>query len=408
MAAAVADTGPLCAGIDPSSVLLDRWGLPDEPRGLREFASRCVEAFAGTVAAVKPQVAFFERFGSAGMAALERLLEWARDAELLVIADAKRADIENTMTGYATAWLDPQSPLSADAVTAVPYLGLAALQPMIEVAARHDRGVLVVVRSSNPEGRVVQEARTGSGTGPSVEDQLLSEIATANNGPGARPGTVGAVIGATLPPTSFSLATLGGVVLAPGVGAQGATAADVAAALRRLRPRDGTAERVEVAAVGGARRGQPRRGRPPRGRGDGRRVRRLGLSTATDGRGPPPVATVHVWRTTPRALSPSRTPSSGGRPARPTRSRAGTPTTTGGSSSTSPARAPRSRAVTPATRTIVGTRISTWSPAWASAPTGFARVEPDRARRRRVLARRARPLPADLRGMSRAGRSSRW
>jgi orotidine-5'-phosphate decarboxylase len=225
---AVAATGPLCAGIDPSSALLDRWGLPDDPRGLREFASRCVEAFAGTVPVVKPQVAFFERFGSAGLAALEHLLEWAREAELIVIADAKRADIENTMAGYATAWLDPVSPLSADAVTAVPYLGLASLEPMIETAARHERGVVVVVRSSNQEGREVQEARTGSGTGPSVEDLLLSEIATSNNGPGARPGTVGAVIGATLAPTSFALSSLGGVVLAPGVGAQGATAADVA------------------------------------------------------------------------------------------------------------------------------------------------------------------------------------
>ncbi len=228
VASAVASTGPLCAGIDPSSALLDRWGLPDDPSGLREFGSRCVEAFAGTVPVVKPQVAFFERFGSAGLAALEHLLEWARDAELLVIADAKRGDIENTMTGYATAWLDPVSPLSVDAVTAVPYLGLGSLEPMVELAARHQRGVVVVVRSSNREGREVQEARTGSGTGPSVEDLLLSEIATANNGPAARPGTVGAVIGATLAPTSFSLASLGGVVLAPGVGAQGATAADVA------------------------------------------------------------------------------------------------------------------------------------------------------------------------------------
>ncbi len=227
--AAVAATGPLCAGIDPSSALLERWGLSDDPRGLREFSSRCVEAFAGTVGVVKPQVAFFERFGSAGLAALEHLLEWAREAGLVVIADAKRADIENTMTGYATAWLDPESPLSADAVTAVPYLGLAALAPMIEVAARHDRGVLVVVRSSNPGGRVVQEARTGSGTGPSVEDLLLSEIATSNNGADGRRGAVGAVIGATLAPTPFPLASLGGVVLAPGVGAQGASAADIAA-----------------------------------------------------------------------------------------------------------------------------------------------------------------------------------
>ena len=105
VAAAVARTGPLCAGIDPSPELLGAWGLSDDGAGLRQFGLRCVEAFAGVVPVVKPQVAFFERRGSAGVAALETLLEEARTAGLLVIADAKRGDIGSTMEAYARAWL---------------------------------------------------------------------------------------------------------------------------------------------------------------------------------------------------------------------------------------------------------------------------------------------------------------
>jgi orotidine-5'-phosphate decarboxylase len=229
VAAAVAGSGPLCAGIDPSDALLDQWGLTDDAEGVRSFGMRCVEAFAGIVPVVKPQVAFFERWGSAGMAALESVLAAARSAGLLVIADAKRGDIGNTMEAYASAWLEPDSPLCADAVTALPYMGLGALQPMFDLAAAHGRGVIVVVRSSNPEGRALQEALTAAGTGPSVEDTLLNEIAVLNHGGLLPAGTVGAVVGATLQPTRFRLAELGGTILAPGVGAQGATANQVSA-----------------------------------------------------------------------------------------------------------------------------------------------------------------------------------
>ena len=229
VADAVAVHGPLCAGIDPSAGLLERWGLDTDAGGLRQFGLRCVEAFAGVVPVVKPQVAFFERCGSAGIAALEEVIAEARSAGLLVIADAKRGDIGSTMEAYASAWLDPGSPLGADAVTAVPYLGLGALQPLIDLAAAGGRGVIVVVRSSNPEGRPLQEALTGRGQGPSVEDLLLGEIAGLNADGRVPPGTVGAVVGATLEPSAFPLKTLGGVILAPGVGAQGAGAAEVAA-----------------------------------------------------------------------------------------------------------------------------------------------------------------------------------
>ncbi len=226
VAAAVRATGPLCAGIDPSPELLRDWGLTDDSAGLRAFCARCVEAFAGEVGLVKPQAAFFERHGAAGVAELERLIATARDAGLLVLVDAKRGDIDTTAQAYADAWLGDASPLAGDAVTAHPYLGLAALMPLVHLAARNGRGVLVVVRSSNPECRGLQQAVTAEGV--SVEDALLAEIAALNGSAEVPAGTVGAVIGATLPRSEFQLDQLRGVILAPGLGAQGAGPTDVA------------------------------------------------------------------------------------------------------------------------------------------------------------------------------------
>jgi orotidine-5'-phosphate decarboxylase len=226
VAAAVRATGPLCAGIDPSGALLTAWGLSDDAAGLRVFCRTCVDAFAGTVGVIKPQVAFFERHGSAGMAELERLIAEAGAAGLLVIADAKRGDIDSTAEAYADAWLGDGSPLAADAVTAHPYLGLGALAPLVRRAAANGRGVLVVARSSNPEGRALQQAVTPAGVG--VEDMLLEEIAALNGSPDVPTGTVGAVIGVTLAPSTFPLSQLGGVILGPGLGAQGAGPGDVA------------------------------------------------------------------------------------------------------------------------------------------------------------------------------------
>ncbi len=227
VSAAVRLHGPLCVGIDPSSTLLTSWGMTDDVEGLRAFCRVCVDAFGGSVGVIKPQVAFFERHGAAGLETLERLLQDASAAGLLVIADAKRGDIDSTAAAYADAWLRDESPLAVDAVTAHAYLGLGALEPMLRLAARNGRGVLVVARSSNPEGRSLQEARTAGGN--TVEDMLLGEIAARNASPDVPDGTVGAVVGATLESSTFPLSQLRGVVLAPGLGAQGATPADVAA-----------------------------------------------------------------------------------------------------------------------------------------------------------------------------------
>jgi orotidine-5'-phosphate decarboxylase len=223
---AVGATGPLCAGIDPSAELLHEWGLPDDAQGLRSFGARCVEAFGGVVPVVKPQVAFFERHGATGFAALEGLIAEAHGAGLLVIADAKRGDVGSTMDAYADAWLGTDSPLAVDAVTAHPYLGLGSLRPLFDAATKNGRGVFVVVRGSNPEGRDLQQSVIRGGA--SVEDSFLAELAGLNADSPGPLGPFGAVVGATLSPSSFPLPQVKGPFLSPGVGAQGGGPAEVA------------------------------------------------------------------------------------------------------------------------------------------------------------------------------------
>src|SRR5580658_5895637 len=143
--------GPLCVGIDPHSALLRAWGLGDDVAGLERFAGTVVEALADRVAVLKPQSAFFERFGSRGIAVLERTIADARSAGALVLLDAKRGDIGSTVEAYAQAYLDPASPLFADALTASPYLGFESLEPLYSTALRHGSGVFVLGFTSNPE-----------------------------------------------------------------------------------------------------------------------------------------------------------------------------------------------------------------------------------------------------------------
>ena len=224
----VAATSPLCVGLDPSSSLLKTWELEDSATGVEAMARTTLEAVAETAAAIKPQVAYFERHGSAGIAALERVIAEARSVGLLVVADAKRGDIDATMTAYGEAWLAEGSPLAADALTVTAYLGLGAMTEVFALARSTGRGVFCVVASSNPEGRLLQEARTHSGR--SVEANLLAELAAANQhqiGEGARLGSFGAVVGATRTAGTLPLGDLGGPYLVPGVGAQGATPNDV-------------------------------------------------------------------------------------------------------------------------------------------------------------------------------------
>ncbi len=219
--------GPLCVGIDPHTALLADWGLNDDPAGLERFVRIVTEAVAGEVVAVKPQSAFFERHGSAGIAVLERLLADLDEAGTLSILDVKRGDVGSTMTAYAQAYLLDAAPLAADAVTLSPYLGYESLRPAIDLAQETGRGVFVLGLTSNPEGAQVQHAGR-----PSVAERILAGAAADNAGaePFGHVGlVVGATVGAAIQDLGLDLCGAGGPVLAPGVGAQGGSPADLAA-----------------------------------------------------------------------------------------------------------------------------------------------------------------------------------
>ncbi|MEJ4100015.1 orotidine-5'-phosphate decarboxylase [Corynebacterium mastitidis] len=227
LAALALERGRLCVGIDPHPRLLRAWGLGDTVTGVAEFSARCVEAFAETVCLVKPQVAFYERFGSAGLAVLEETIAGLRRGGALVVADAKRGDIGSTMAGYASAWLDDDSPLCSDAVTVSPYLGVGALEPAFAAAETTGRGVFVLAATSNPEARALQGHRGEDGR--TISQQVVDEVARRNAAHGAHGalGNLGVVVGATVTQAP-DCRGLGGPVLMPGVGAQGGSARDVA------------------------------------------------------------------------------------------------------------------------------------------------------------------------------------
>jgi len=194
--AAIDAHGRLCLGLDPHASLLADWGLPDSAHGARELALSAVDAAQGSIGVVKPQVAFYERFGAAGYAVLEEVIGQARAQGMIVIADVKRGDIGSTMAAYGSAWLDPASPLSADAMTVVAYQGLGSAEPVIDLARTHGRGVFVLTATSNPEARDVQQSITG--TGRTVAGQLARDVAVQNAGTQGW-GMLGVVIGATEP-----------------------------------------------------------------------------------------------------------------------------------------------------------------------------------------------------------------
>jgi orotidine-5'-phosphate decarboxylase len=228
--------GPLCAGIDPHGPLLKAWGYEDDLDGLERFSRAAVEGLAPYVAAVKPQSAFYERFGSRGFAVLEKVILDARSAGTQVILDVKRGDIGSTSQAYADAFLDQTSPMAVDAITASPFLGFGSLAPMFDTARTHNAGVFVLALTSNPEGSQVQGASTT--TGGSVAGAVLDGLRGLNDG--AQPmGSYGAVVGATIGSTPEDL-DINGPLLVPGIGAQGGTAADVtrlfAGVLRNVLP----------------------------------------------------------------------------------------------------------------------------------------------------------------------------
>ncbi|MCU1585898.1 MAG: orotidine 5-phosphate decarboxylase [Microbacteriaceae bacterium] len=257
--------GQLCVGIDPHSFLLADWGLADSADGAREFGLRVVDAAVGTVGIVKPQVAFFERYGAAGFGALESVLAAARAAGLLVIADAKRGDLGTSVEAYGQAWLTPGSPLEADALTISAYMGVGSIERPMRLAEETGKGLFVLAATSNPEALAVQTATlvVGARAGKSVAASIVEDVGEWNaaqagrknatdgtpaTGDGESTGTestgtastegvtigsIGLVLGATVDFGAFGIDLAVGEpatpILAPGFGHQGARFGDLGA-----------------------------------------------------------------------------------------------------------------------------------------------------------------------------------
>lgn len=222
--------GPLCVGIDPHPGMVPALFGGDTAKGLEYWGRALVEAAAGKVAVIKPQVGFFERLGPGGMAALAAVTRAARDAGLLVLMDAKRGDIGSTAEGYAEAYLSPGAFFEADALTVNPYMGLDTLEPFAKRAKAGGKGLVVLVRTSNPGASDFQMLETGGkplymhiaeALRP-LTDRLMSPCGWSN---------LMMVVGATAPEEARRVRSAApkALFLVPGYGAQGA-AADAACA----------------------------------------------------------------------------------------------------------------------------------------------------------------------------------
>lgn len=225
----------LSVGIDPHDQLLQGWGLQITAAGAEKFGREIVAHSADAALCVKPQIAFFERFGSAGYRALEAIFADAREAGIPIIADVKRGDIGSTFDAYANAWLQPGSPLEADAMTVHAYQGFGTLSGALNIAATHEKGMFVLSATSNPEAAEVQKARTAGGE--TLAQSMIRNAQEWNSANQAEKtvGSVGVVLGATLNLSDFGIdiqdQKRGPItpILAPGFGHQGASLDEAAA-----------------------------------------------------------------------------------------------------------------------------------------------------------------------------------
>jgi orotidine-5'-phosphate decarboxylase len=222
--------GPLCAGIDPHAGRIPSLFGGDTPEGIEAWGLALVRAYEGRVACIKPQVALFERHGPAGMKALQTVAQAAGDAGLIVLMDAKRGDIGSTAEGYAAAYLGKDAPFHSDALTVNPYMGLDTLEPYVREGEANGKGVIVLVRTSNPGSADFQSrdlegaplyARVGEALGPLAE-RLMGQSGWSG---------LMMVTGATGPAEARAIRKIApkSLFLVPGYGAQGAPAADAMA-----------------------------------------------------------------------------------------------------------------------------------------------------------------------------------
>jgi orotidine-5'-phosphate decarboxylase len=225
----------VCVGIDPRLNQLPRiltQGVQDEQEAadaFLAFSKKIIDVVAPLVPVVKPQSAFFEELGPLGVVALREVNRYATSKGLLVILDGKRNDIGSTATAYARAYMGPNSPFGADALTVSPFLGADSLEPFVERCVEADAGIFVLVKTSNPGSGFMQDRVVDGCTISERIADLVQEksLATASS-PGAY-GSIGCVVGATYPEQLSAMRKRmpNSWILIPGYGAQGGGASDV-------------------------------------------------------------------------------------------------------------------------------------------------------------------------------------
>lgn len=226
---------PCIVGLDPALERMpENWlskqgttqqsTMAEKAEAIYQYNLMVLDAIADLVTAVKPQSAYYELFGSAGIVALEKTIMAARDRGLLVVLDVKRGDIASTATAYANSYLPskPARPLEADAITIVPYLGKDCLEPFFESAVQWGKGIFVCVKTSNPGASIIQEQKINNKYLYEIIADLIKPASDESIGESGYSG-IGAVVGATYPEAAYKLRKQlpNSLFLVPGVGAQG-------------------------------------------------------------------------------------------------------------------------------------------------------------------------------------------
>ena len=229
---AMAKYGPLCVGIDPHRKMLLNWGYKMDAQGAELFSMRMLQAMNGRAAAVKFQSSMFERYGSKGFAALERVLYAARQMDVITIVDCGHGGLSTTISALADAYFKPDAPLLTDAITLLPYYGARSMGGLINEALNNGRGVFIASLTSNREGASLQTAirQTGSYRGTTVAHGIAQTAQIFNNNTKGM-GSVGLIVGATIGDWmnggGIDLTSFTGPILSPGYGWQGAEANDL-------------------------------------------------------------------------------------------------------------------------------------------------------------------------------------
>ncbi len=219
-------TSPVCVGLDPQIAKLPQ-GIATDTEGILAFGKGIIDAVKDIACCVKPQLAYYELLGWEGMKAFWETCGYAKEQGLLVIADGKRGDIGSTCEAYADAYLSKESP--ADALTVNPYLGSDGVKPFIERCSQNDKGIFVLVKTSNPSAGELQDLPAGDEVVHEHLAELVEGWGQDCRGPKTGLSCVGAVVGATYPEELKYLRQLmvHAPILIPGYGAQGGTAEDV-------------------------------------------------------------------------------------------------------------------------------------------------------------------------------------